>query len=317
MSVILAAESVGEPLSDEQHELLMEYFSLHLCISDRDKLSEVLCKGQPDYITAAIREGVSAYDPIIRSLHNAYDLSGGLADFENFLNDLIKVSKAKLEGTASELPTVDEYVALLKRHQSSAHRFLHQVAKNGPEVAATFNEYMRNVMKEFATPDINGRANQDTSIASNGAGAMTDMVTSLFEALTGEEQASILPILDEHSKYLSGLAISSQTRMRDIITSKGGASYGPGMYLAKWQSLLDSTVIGPATATGPLRSGKDFDIREASRKNISNGSIVNGDEKTAASGLHGKSKIPEAPDSEIVVRLLQPRLRERLAEKVE
>ena len=74
----------GDKLSEEQIPLALEYLSVQLSLRDRQKITDVLCSRQPDLFTQAVREGVVAYDPIIRALHNAVDLSGTVGDLPNF-----------------------------------------------------------------------------------------------------------------------------------------------------------------------------------------------------------------------------------------
>jgi hypothetical protein len=325
ISVILASESVGEPLSEEQHKLAMEYFGLQLSMRDREELNNIFCKGHPDHLTQSIRECVSAYDPIIRSVHNAYDLGTGLLDFENFLTDFIKVSKRRKEdkneseneeGT-SEGPTVDDYVALLRKHLSSAHRFLHQVAKNGPDVTSMYRTYLEEAVAEFKVENISGKPKNDMSLSANGAGTMTEALNSIFEKLSAQDRESVIEALDKYSDYLSTLAASSQARMKAILSDSHNTIYGPGMYLAKWQSLLDSTLITPATPNGPLRYGNSPDVREASQIDMSDRTLVGGDGHEAASKLEGREQIPPAPNVDAVVELLQPKFREMLAKRVQ
>jgi len=59
------------------------------------------------------------------------DLSDTVSDFEAFLGDMLKISKIQDE---TSIPTVGDFVALLKKHQYSCHKFLHQVCKNGKEL---------------------------------------------------------------------------------------------------------------------------------------------------------------------------------------
>ncbi|EOD52707.1 Px domain containing protein [Neofusicoccum parvum] len=160
------------------------------------------------------------------------DLSAGLTDLENFLNDLIKVSKlpspSKNKDKAKPPPTVEDFVKLLKKHQGSCHRFLHQIAKNGPEVTEWFRQ----------------------------------------------------------------------------------TEFGPGMYIAKWLSLIESTPITPATTNGPLRSGKNKDVQEAAQIDVDG-------QKKGGIALErepeGDLKIPEAPDVDGVIKLLGADYRKALA----
>ncbi|KAF2016778.1 hypothetical protein BU24DRAFT_423131 [Aaosphaeria arxii CBS 175.79] len=84
-----------ESLTEHQHDIAMEYYSTLLSIRDREELTKIFCKMQPDLLTSALRDLVSAFDPVIRNVHNAVNLSDTITDAENFLNDLIKISKPK------------------------------------------------------------------------------------------------------------------------------------------------------------------------------------------------------------------------------
>ncbi|KAK3303176.1 PX-associated-domain-containing protein [Chaetomium strumarium] len=51
---------------------------------------------------------------------------------------------------------------------------------------------------------------------------------------------------------------------------------GPGIYLSRWQQLLDDTVIGPATPDGPLRRGKDVKAQLTRGKTSATAGTVTG-----------------------------------------
>lgn len=308
VAVIFEANSLSSDLPEAHHLQAQEYFKMQLSIRDRDQLSQVLCRQQPDHLTEAIRDLVNAYDPIIRALHNAVDLSAGLTDLENFLNDLIKVSKlpspSKSKDKAKPLPTVEDFVKLLKKHQNSCHRFLYQIAKNGPEVTEWFRQYALKFISEF----------QRASGTAGGAGAMDPTLDSLFGKLSPEERESAIKTLDAHSIYLDNLHESSSARMNSILSCSSRTQCGPGMYIAKWLALIGSTPITPATPTGPLRSGKSKDVQEAAQID------VDGQKKGSSVALDGEGKgdqnIPDAPDVDGIVRLLAAEYRKALAEGV-
>ncbi|KAF4310557.1 hypothetical protein GTA08_BOTSDO13955 [Botryosphaeria dothidea] len=304
VAVIFEEGSLSTDLPESQQLQAQEYFKAQLAIRDRDQLSQVLCRQQPDHLTEAIRDLVNAYDPIIRALHNAVDLSTGLTDLENFLNDLIKVAKlpspSKSKDKDKPLPTVEDFVQLLKKHQGSCHRFLHQIAKNGPEVTEWFRQYALKFISEF----------QRASNSPDGAGAMNSTLNSLFGKLDSEERESIAKALDAHSDYLIHLHKSSAARMKSILSRSARTEFGPGMYIAKWIDLMGSTPITPATTNGPLRYGKSKDVQEAAQIDVDGekkGGIALEKEAT------GDQKIPEAPNVEDILRLLGPGYREALS----
>lgn len=273
-----------DSLNDHQHSVAMEYYSTYLSIRDREELTKVLCKSSPDVLTSAIREAVSAMDPVIRAIHNAVDLSGTVTDAEAFLTDLIKVSKPKkrtgsksreasrsrpsspgpasiTDQETSEVPTVEDYVQLLRRHAPSLHKFLHQVTKNAPDLANDYLVYAKRIFAEYKVDD---HAKAAEERGEGGAGNMTGPLHSLFSSLPNEKQEELKKLLDTHEKHLTSLKGTSQTRLESIMSASStitpakaahGSTHGPGMYLSRWNSLLDSTPITPATIHGPVRKG--------------------------------------------------------------
>lgn len=288
-----------EQLSDHQHTMLMEYYSTLLSIRDREELTKIFCRLQPDQLTSACKDVVAAFDPVIRAVHSAVDLSGTVTDAEAFLTDLIKISKPKRNGPGSRapsasnsrsnspapiphdapasvtdnaaalgsIPTVEDYVQLLRKHVGSAHKFLHQVCKNAPDLANEYLDFAKDCVAEF-------RFHNETPLAENegGAGNMTAPLLSLFESLGKEKQDELKGLLDHHAKHLQLLKSQSHSRLKTIMASSRpssasgsaappkhhhgrGTTHGPGIYLSKWHSLLDSTLITPATLHGPVRHG--------------------------------------------------------------
>lgn len=265
-----------DTLKDQQHNIAMEYYSTYLSIRDREEITKVFCKSNPDVLTSAVRDCVSAMDPVIRAIHNAVDLSSTVTDAENFITDLIKASKPKKksgrksretskerEGNANNVettpasvtdtdsgdaPTVEDFVVLLRKHAPSLHKFLHQVTKNAPDLAHDYLVYAKQMFGEFKAEEKNREG---------GAGNMTAPLHSLFETLPKEKQEELKKLLDEHASHLSELKSTSQSRLETIMRNgeTKGSTHGPGMYLSRWNALLDSTLISPVSISGPVRRG--------------------------------------------------------------
>jgi hypothetical protein len=289
MSIVAVILQSADPpidphdLTDEQHTVAMEYYATYLAIRDREEITKVLCKSQPDVLTSTVREVVSAMDPVIRAIHNAVDLSGTVTDAENFITDLIKVAKPKkksgkksretskeresnepgpaADADPSDLPTVEDFVQLLRKHAPSMHKFLHQVTKNAPDLAHDYLVYAKAMFSEFKI---------DTSApdgGQGGAGNMTAPLHALFGTLAADKQTQLKKLLDQHAADLSLLKDSSRSKLHSIMhppspsaspsthTQTAGSTQGPGMYLARWTSLLNATLISPATVSGPVRRG--------------------------------------------------------------
>ncbi|KAL6707106.1 hypothetical protein ACN47E_004858 [Coniothyrium glycines] len=274
----------AETLNGFQHTVAMEYYSTCLSIRDREELTKVTCKSNPDVLTATVREAVAGMDPVIRAIHNAVDLSGTVTDAEAFITDLIKTSKPRKRGNKSrensrsrsrpsspvrttpasvtdqdqsELPTVEDYVQLLKRHAPSMHKFMHQVSKNAPELRNDYLDYAKRIFSEFKVEE-NARKAEERG--EGGAGNMTAILHSLFQTLSQEKQEDLKKLLEDHETHLRSLKDTSHSRLESIMKNASpkpgqGTTHGPGMYLSRWNSLLDSTLISPATINGPVRRG--------------------------------------------------------------
>jgi hypothetical protein len=292
------------PLSEDQHAKALEYYSAKLSIRDRKELIRVLCHQYPDNLTQAIRDVVAVYDPLIRSIHNGVDLSTGLGDLQNFIDDMIKTVKPKSGN--EKAPSVEDFVALFRTHLPSVLRFLHQVAKNCPEVSSTFRQYCKEAIQEFRMKD----ASQGSEAA--GAGSLTTHLTNLFSSLEDERKSEVLIALDEHSKYLSSLNKISMQRAQSVLDNKSTTMYGPGVYLARWHGLLDETLITPATPRGPVRRGKDvqFMDEEGKRKGGAKG-------WWDSEGIAEKvmDEVPEQPNVDVVLKLLGGPFRELLHDR--
>jgi hypothetical protein len=216
--VTIMDEHNGEELSDAAIPYALDYLSIHMSLRDRKIITNILCSRQPDLLTQAIRECVAAYDPVIRALHNAVDLSGTVADFEAFLNDLLKFApSSKNKGAAT--PDVSDFVSLLRKHQGASHRFIHQVCKNGPELREWYRDYAKTCASTFRVSSFNNQKENNPpttdaddakgSVGGGGAGKLTPKLNEAVTKLNEKHRTAILSELDAHATYLSRLSRSS------------------------------------------------------------------------------------------------------------
>ncbi|KAI9664052.1 MAG: hypothetical protein M1821_007543 [Bathelium mastoideum] len=324
VGLILATSAASAELSEEQEKLALEYVNIQFAIHDREAIANVLCHHQPDHLTQAIRDGVSAYDPLIRQIHNAVDLSGTLSDFEAFLTDLIKITKSQTtsgsstkQGDKPSSLSVEDYASLIRKHIKSSHKFLHQVAKNGPEITQWFRDYAHHAASHFRTRDPAPKPGDHPA-----AGSMTTTLQSLVSQLSAQDRTAVLSELDARASYLQALAQASDARLSAVIANTSATSFGPGTYLARWQALLDATPITPLTTrSGTVRYGRDLDVKEASKvyeamKAAGHGKVGDEEqEKVAVERADGavRSGQPEVPPVARTVELLGGKFRDVLA----
>ena len=279
----------------------MDYLAIQLAIRDREQLINVLCHHQPDLLTSAVEDLVKVYDPIIRALHNAVDLSAGTGDLQNFLHDLVEMSRVNAKAANKAPPSVEDFVRLLKKHQGSSHRFIHQALKNGKELSEWYLKYAKHAAAQYRQEGKDAPPPTPDGIA--GAGDLTTSLNSLISSLPDQDRSTVISELDAHAAYLHSLNQGSQKRMLTVLekTRDGGSetSYGPGIFLAKWQALINATAITPATATGEVRHGGSHSVHEATRVD------VDGSRKGNALPSE-KNTDPEPPHVSSTLRLLLP-----------
>lgn len=244
---------------------------------------------------------------MIRNIHNAVDLSDTVSDFEAFLGDMLKMSRIQDE---TAIPTVGDFVGLLKKHQYSCHKFLHQVCKNGKELTGWYLEWLKQAASHF-------RRNTDHSDAKvRDAGDLTEPLNDLFSKLSAEQQNRILPVLDQQIKYIDEMHESSHRRLGVVLTtppsknptiakiisssanSRGSSRSsspapnekgaqtpkipstgpsldpGPGAYLSRWQDLLDNTPITPLSPSGKVEKASGKEVVKGSTKDVDGETLV-------------------------------------------
>jgi hypothetical protein len=197
------------------------------------------------------------------------------------------------------IPTVGDFVQLLKKHQYSCHKFLHQCCKNGKDLMGWYLKWAKQSASQFRR-DV-PLSDSDSKI--RDAGDLTEPLNDLFSKLPKEQQDEILPILDQHIKYLDDMHASSKRRLEAVLKSPvsknpaiakvlasssnsssrasspgpGGEKPatslivpslgpsidpGPGAYLSRWEDLLDNTHITPLSATGQVKRGEDVNVEK-------------------------------------------------------
>lgn len=327
--VTILDEYGSDPLSEKQIPLALDYLSVLVSLRDRRQITAILCSRQPDLLTQAVRECVAAYDPVIRALHKAVDLSGTVSDFQSFLDDLLAFAPS---GKNTATASVGDFVRLLRKHQSSCHRFIHQVCKNGPELSAWYKEWIRSSSAHFRVSYQNENASPGAD--AGGAGKLTPHLQTAVSQLPEKERAQVLEECDAYASYhahLSSASLSDMVfdvepappprRLRKAFTSLHASkpairepsptrpSPGPGMFLRRWQAYLNATAITASRLGGPVRYGGDEDVVAAGRVPKS------GPAKDGPAHLAGDTQAPDvAPKCARTVELLGGRFREILRE---
>jgi hypothetical protein len=350
ITALLRDQKLDKSLDQHTHAQLLDYLAIQLSIRDRKEIIHTLCHSNPDHFTQSIREVVDAYDPVIRQMHNAINLSGTVGDMEHFIRDTIKLGKINTDAKSqATIPTVGDFVMLLRKHQFSCHTFIHQACKNGPELTDWYLVWAKNAAAQFKRSRPTREDNQQVD-----AGDLNADLNKLFDALSSEKQQAILPILDTQSAYLDDMHSLSRVRLEAVLhsppskdksiaailsqagsnsrpSSRAGsrsaspaptnkvanapvptitADAGPGAFLSRWQDILDNTPITPQTPG----QGK---VLKASSKEVVNASAkdVDGEKLADFPSATGKGAAGKGPDVRPVVEALAAEFRKLLAEK--
>jgi hypothetical protein len=173
-----------------------------------------------------------------------------------------------------------------------------------------YHEYADHAAKQYRQEDTQQSAGEGNP-GNAAAGDFTPHLQSLMSALSQEDRSRVLQEVDKHAEYLSSLTETSTSRMKYVVRhvseNKSETSVGPGMFLSRWQTLMDETLITPATPEGPVRHGKDDSVKDATRVD------TDGAKKgTAETNAEVESPQLTPPDVGNAVRLLIPGFRDTL-----
>ncbi|GJC92545.1 fungal protein [Colletotrichum higginsianum] len=290
-------------MSEDEHAMCLEFYAALLGMRDREEIISILCKQSPDLLTQAVREAVAGFDPIIRAVHNKVDLSDHLRDAQTFIDQLIATSKPKKGGRskddAESMPTVEDFVQLCKNNKQLLYKWLHAVGKNCPEVMDQFRAWAKDALVAFHK-------------TAKGGESIEDRLGGLFGQVPEKTRVALVPIIDAHAAYLRELDELSLARMQAILEGGSASMAGPGVYLVRWQSLMDETLITPARPAGPVRQGKDVKSAAPLQGKRASGSSDTS-QVVAAVRKMSISSLPEAPDVKPVIKALAPMFKRQLA----
>lgn len=227
---ILADAGKPSDISEETHKLALDYLACRLSIRDRNEITRVACYTHPDHLTQMVRTLFDVYEPIIRGMHDAVDLSGTVGDLQAFITDMLKMGRIQPPGKDGQtvIPSVGDFIQLLRKHQFATHKFIHQLCKNGKEVTQWYLDWAKHAASEFQRrstfhdaseshePEENGNAQ---SSSTKDAGDLTDPLQKRFQALSADTRKQIIPVLDEMALYIGEMQGSSLHRLSDVIKS--------------------------------------------------------------------------------------------------
>lgn len=357
MTAILEATDpkLAASLTESQHTQCLEWLAAQLSARDRDEITRVFCRSHPDHLTAALRGAVATYDPLIRAIHAGIDLREHVVSaIETFMADLIETSRPKkVKGSSSgsgwrskkssgsttpttRPPSVEDYVALINRNKGLLYTYLHVFASNCVDLREQFRSWAHGVIGEF----------RQSRAEPSGAGEVNKSLQELYASLPADQRAPVLTRLNAHAVYLAELNQLSTQRMQRVLDSlseesasgsgSGGSTAsskesspresggsrpsetGPGVYLMRWESLLDATLITPsAKGEGDsVRTGRDVKGLKAGGKTTAAGEKGSAGWDAGALAKAEDASIPAAPDVNIVMEALGGGFRGLVNEKI-
>ncbi|KAK4693123.1 hypothetical protein P7C71_g4218, partial [Lecanoromycetidae sp. Uapishka_2] len=169
-----------------------------------------------------------------------------------------------------------------------------------------YHEYAAHAARQYKQKDASSKEPDQTA-----AGDFTPQLDTLISKFSEEERCKVLEEIDQHAQYLSSMTQTSTSRMKNVIRNlsqnKSEDSPGPGLFLFKWQTLMDETPITPSSPTGPVRHGIDQSVVDATRVDTDGAKKGTVDVQEKAEGSNIKP-----PDVSNCVRLLVPGFRDLL-----
>ncbi|KAK5078709.1 hypothetical protein LTR64_002877 [Lithohypha guttulata] len=227
---ILADAGTASDIKEDTHKLALDYLACKLSIRDRNELVKVACHRHPDHLTTMVRTLFDAYEPVIRGMHNAVDLSDTVGDLQAFVVDMLKVGRIQPAGKDGQtvIPSVGDFILLLRKHQFATHKFIHQLCKNGGEVTRWYLDWAKYAASRFQRESSFVDATESQSAEdlntteadkASDAGDLTQSLQQLFRALPSDSREKILSVLDNMVAYINAMHSSSLQRLSDVIRS--------------------------------------------------------------------------------------------------
>lgn len=321
--------TLAETITDAQHMQCLQYYSALLSMRDREAMTNVLCRQPPDLFTKALKETVAAYNPIIRVIHERVDLGDHLQDLQSFITEFVRVSSGTRDGGSAA--TVEEYVKLLNGYKALLHKFVHSVGKSCPEVWRDFSDWSNASIVRFRQETTAAAASDEDAQGGKARGTrksvMDESLNGLVSGLSEASRTSVLAAVDAHANYLKTLKEGSEAQLdrlasqidsttttttnttekepSDAASSAAAKGWGPGVYLARWQDILDNTLITPAECTQPsaVRHGKEVrHVATLGKTGVAGGDLSTTQQDKGDDGAD--STTHQAPDVDVVVREL-------------
>lgn len=236
------------------HDLLFERLGLQLGIRDRSKMADVLCgrvvrtkagvqtsddNSTPtqgtaegldtDHLSTAIEMIMSAFEPLLRTVHQKVDLSSALSDLQAFLDALLA-----LPASAS----ARDYADVVGKHEMSLHRFLHAIAKD-EKLCEVYQEWYERCVGVYRRGDSLSSPQSEPELwSAGGSGA------GMFQPTLQKWLASLPPpdrdvILEEAQAYAS--ALSQREKESELRMSALFGAPSPTPSLAPSRTSVDSS----------------------------------------------------------------------------
>jgi hypothetical protein len=252
VAAIMKDKDMNSKLDDKQHDQALEYLAIQLSVRDRKEIINVFCHSNPDHFTKSVRELVDAYDPVIRGMHNSINLSGTVGDMEYFIRDMIKLGRIQTDSKGrSTVPTIGDFVMLLRKHQFSCHTFIHQACKNGPELTDWYLVWAKHAAAQFKRSAAGSEKERPVD-----AGNLNDDLQKLFSSLPEGKQKQILSILDAQIKYLDDMHAASRARLDAVLHSPPSKEKSIASIFLGDSSRPSSRAGSRASSPAPPRSGE-------------------------------------------------------------
>lgn len=199
---------------------------------------------------------------------------------------MLKVARIPPPGRDGQaiIPSVGDFIQLLRKHQYSSHKFIHQLCKNGKEVTSWYLDWAKAAASQFQRTstfqDAAESHNPEDSSAgvhhddtSRDAGDLTESLDKLFRALPEDKRTKVTSVLDQTILYIDEMHSSSKNRLADVIKSAPTQTTTNSSF----QKLL--SLSRPASRVGsrsssPVRAGNSKETSSPSSASHSNQSQI-------------------------------------------
>ncbi|GAA5979388.1 hypothetical protein JCM11641_005020 [Rhodosporidiobolus odoratus] len=234
-------QSEGARRFADLKELLAAYYRY------RDRMQVHAIAVESPLVPKMMHQTIAIFYDAIRAVANASRLGDRVADFQAFLDDLVKTCE---NGTSK----ASDFINLVERHHQKMYFFAHEVTSTNPTLINPLNEYCRSIFT-LIRDGVPSASPPSSSSPSPRAGTDTD---ALLSSLPPKEQAKVLSESRDFARWIAYMKAEKDIRMRcDLLAASSSSTFSSSSFAQTDKLYASLLAQSPPDLLASLRSAAE------------------------------------------------------------